>query len=162
MIGRDKTGLDINNVVILTGDAHCARTGIYEVYDEMNTCIGYKLTEILSSGLAAINHDRGKKLGHIPMNLTEDYIKKYNEDNDFPYIIDNRANGGLKFVTSYSSDCYPRQKSNTIKNKIKNVVTQIVDNVYTNLTVNRDRLIVEVYNQDGELLNSEIIQLVSD
>ena len=108
--------------------------------------------KILSSGLVAIAGDVGKKFeeGDDPV--------QYNKKNDFPHTLDNIDDGGLKFVTKYSSPCYPNTKLSKLSRffkKTKNLFKMVCDNVYTVVNVKGDLLVVEVYNQNRVLLDYE-------
>lgn len=182
--GKDEDGYDLDKVIIITGDAHCARVGVYSVFvtdtveanlKEKQILIG-KIPEVLSSGLVAINHDQGK----ILTRYTD--ITNYDNNNNFPYIIDNSSKGGLKIVTSFSSSCYPNpSRPNGPRQKFKALFDRVVDNVFiriheikvpihnsqtkNKLNNNQEFIIVEdqtkleiqIINQDNVILHSMIL-----
>lgn len=86
-------------VFVLTGDAHCSRVATYDIISD-----GAKLgniIEIMSSGLATISNDRGKKLDKSLQ------IEEYNHRNNFPYAIDNTSKDGYLIQTKEASYTYP-------------------------------------------------------
>ena len=134
------------NVYLLTGDAHCARSGKYKIIDKNEAFIGC-ITEILSSGLVAISHDQGKSYRE-GINIDE-----YNEDNDFPHTIDNTDRGGLKIVTISASGCYPNpSKPANALDAIRFPFERVVDNVFVQIVVKDKEMDSIIYNQDGILL----------
>lgn len=135
----------IPKTFILTGDAHCCRTGTYMLDDDEDKLV----TEILSSGLVAVNHDIGKK-------YTEgDDILGYDVNNDFPFVIDNSYSNGVKITTIYSSKSYPYpNKPTTIHDKIRGLKHRVIDNVFTKIILDDDTLTIEVYNQHNTLLDT--------
>lgn len=134
--------LEQRNVFILTGDAHCCRYGRYAIC-ENNKLLG-EVTEILSSGLVAITHDHGM------------CINDHNKDGgDFPCVIAN--SNGLTFITKESSCSHPcPNKPKTLYDKIKFPFMRVIDNVYTQIIIENNRLISNIYNQDGKLLDSSL------
>lgn len=140
--------LSFDHTYILTGDAHCARTGTYSIYDENGVPIG-QLTEILSSGLCAAASDQGKYFDRT-VNAN---VPDYDRNNDFPMVLDNSTNGGVKIVTDYSSPCYPGRHSSLVKH----FTYGDLDHVVTDVVVTPEALHVRVLNHKGELLNKLIL-----
>lgn len=145
------------NIFILTGDAHCARVGVYDVSNlvsDLDPSINqFTITEILSSGLVAVNHDRGKEYNGVDK-------EDYDEDNDFPLIIDNTSNKGVYIKTVSASSTYPQQpKTQPFANRIRNIFTRIVDNVFTRMCFFESNIKIEIINQDGLLLQTVELSL---
>ena len=151
LLGLDENSDLIQNLFILVGDTHCARIGQYYVYDKENKYLG-DVTEIISSGLVAITHDKGKYYEH------GNDLTNYNTNNDFPYCVDNTNNNGLKFTTVFSSKSHPSITNRTL-DKILYPFKMISDNVFTKITINSDKMIVLIYNQSGSLLDSIDVDL---
>ncbi|MCA9750270.1 MAG: alkaline phosphatase D family protein, partial [Romboutsia sp.] len=143
--------LSVRNIFVLTGDAHCCRSGTYSIYNYEDRYLG-KITEILSSGLFAVNHDRGKPFNETI--ATEEYINDYNKNNDFPYIVDNSINNkGYKMVTDYATPCYPRPNKARGINVIKQLFCRVIDNTFIKIKVLDNDIEVEIFNQDGRSLH---------
>lgn len=151
----------IKNIYILTGDCHCCRVGVYQVIDdgwqndqendiniEMSSQdssdSGSKkyITEIMSSGLASLNHHYGKEF----KSKTNFNIDTYNRHNDFPYSIDNRNNTGVKLITKFATPTYPRPED------------KLSTGVFVKITV-KENMTVEVFNQKNNLLDTCIFNL---
>jgi len=146
------------NVFILTGDAHCARFASYGIYSDGNK-LG-SITEILSSGLVAVAHDKGKSYNRYTQGqLSDELIEVYNKHNDFPYEINNEIDGrgGYQIITMYSSPSYPSPNNETtIFDKIKSLRKRIVDNVFVKIKDNGGiKLMAIIFNQNGNLLYSQ-------
>lgn len=158
MLGKDREGNQIEKVIILTGDAHCARIGIYNIYvnDSVEALMQGtqylgKIPEILSSGLVAINHDKGKFLTKYSNNIN------YNRDNDFPYIIDQTGKGGVKIKTSFSSLSYPNPHNATnLCQQLQKPFKRIVDNVFIKIKELKEisKLEIKIINQDNKILHT--------
>jgi len=144
---------DINNIYILTGDCHCCRVGVYKVIDDDNDNEESSndsfdnnsqkyITEIMSSGLASLNHHYGKEF----KSKTNFNVGDYNKHNDFPYSIDNRSNAGIKLVTKFSTPTYPRPED------------KLSTGVFVKVAVKKN-MIVEVFNQKNNLLDTCIFNL---
>lgn len=144
--------LSSKNIFVLTGDAHCCRSAIYSIYNNNDDYLG-DITEILSSGLVAINHDRGKPFD-VDV-VSEDYIRNYDNDNDFPLIVDNTLNKGYKFRTIYATPCYPQPNKATGINFIKQLFHRVIDNTFTKVQVLDNYILVEIYNQNKRLLHTQ-------
>lgn len=128
---------------ILTGDAHCARIATYILNDDPKC----RVTEILSSGLVAVNHDTGKKYD------VGDDLTGYDEHNDFPFVLDNSYSNGLKITTLCATKTYPSpNKPQNIRDKILGLKQRVIDNVFTKLRLKDNILTIEIYNQDNKLL----------
>lgn len=147
------------NIFILTGDAHCARIGVYEVSNlvpalepHFGNCM---VTEILSSGLVAVNHDHGK--GYNILMDTEDVNMK--DYGDFPIIIDNRHRGGIFAKTLFSTNTYPNPNKPHGLNNIKNIITRVVDNVFIQIEFFSSYLKAKIINQDGKILSTDELLL---
>lgn len=144
------------NVYILTGDAHCARIGTYEIIDKSSIdplLKKFYLTEILSSGLVAVNHDKGKEYN----DFTD--LSGYDVDNDFPHTIESEQEDGITIRTTFASKSFPSSNKPVGFSKIKNVFTRVVDNVYTKLVFNSNSFNVEIYNQDSDLLLEKMFEV---
>lgn len=142
MIGIDDDGNDIENAYILTGDAHCCRIGIYDVFiGDGNT--HKQVKSILSSGLFAINHDVGKKWNGSMIG--------YDVDNDFKCITHI---GKYKFVTNYNSESYPRPSNKCSFRKLFQITD---DNTFANVRIHDGQLVVEFYNHKNQLLYRDVI-----
>lgn len=149
---------DVENVFILTGDAHCARLAVYNIYKKDDSISIKKengeflgsLTEIVSSGLVALSHDKGKMFTRY--NNHDDYDK----NNDFPKIIDQTGKGGLRMVTKFSSTSYPNpHKAKGIIQNIKNTYKNVVDNVFVKITqIEDNKLKVSIINQYNYVLHN--------
>ena len=137
------------DVYILTGDAHCARTGIYQVFDEDND-LDAEIVEILSSGISSAAHDQGKAYDRS----TDSEPKDYDKDNDFPMIIDNSGRGGLTFKTNYSTESYPRNPTNLPKHLIKGAT----DHLFTDITITNDSIQIRVINSKKQILNTLVLE----
>ena len=147
ILGTDANGRDIDKVVLLVGDAHCARVGIYDVCDSFGVNKG-RVIEVLSSGLVATGHDQGK-----PFNKLVDIID-YNRNNNFPHTIDNSTKGGLKFVTQLASMCYPNPAApKNLIDRLRSPFKRVVDNVFVRICEGSAGLIVAIFNQDGKELH---------
>lgn len=133
---------------ILTGDAHCVRTGVYSVYDENGVPLG-QLTEILSSGLSAAAADQGKCFDR---SINPD-TTGYDTNNDFPMTLDNTAKGGIKLVTDYATPCYPRKHTSLIKH----LAYGDLDHVVTDVVVTKDSLHIRALNHKAEVLNKLVL-----
>lgn len=143
--------LKYKNVYILVGDAHCARLASYDVFD--STEHKGTVTEIVSSGLVAINHDLGREFsGKKIYNIDE-----YDEENSFPYEIDNTIYKGLKFKTKFASKCYPYPNKPTGIKLLCHIFKRVIDNVFVKIKVKNTNLEVTIYNQDGDIM--EIINI---
>lgn len=156
LCGDDIEGEKLDKVVVLTGDAHCARVGVYSIYD--NGKLLGNIPEILSSGLVAVNHDKGKILTRFTM------LEEYNQNNDFPYTIDNTGRGGLKIVTSFSSASYPDpSKPRGLRQKLISPFKQVVDNVFIKVTEikedenDKSQLEIKIINQNNIILNKFLL-----
>lgn len=140
--GNDTNGNPIDKVIVLTGDAHCVRCAKYEVRDNGEKKSKYDILEILSSGLVAINHDKGKEFN------SDIDISEYNINNDFPHTVDNSHKGGLTFITKKASKCYPENRFFAL----------LQDNCFTKVRHNLEGssciINVEFYNQDNDLLDN--------
>lgn len=150
---------NVPNIFLLVGDAHCARIGTYQVcLTDKST---FSVTEILSSGLVAVNHDIGKDYA-VYVERPKEYrynfnkfINDYDNNNDFPFILDNSIHQGLKLITTLSTKSYPSPNKPTGFNKVKNLYKRVIDNVFTKITYDGSSLIVDIYNQDNILLHEE-------
>jgi alkaline phosphatase D len=136
------------NCFLLTGDAHCARNATYDVINSFRQHIG-KVVEILSSGLAAINHDIGHKYG----------MTNKKKHSDFPTVVNNTQNDGYKFVITRSIDSHPRPNRPRGIDYIRQIATRVVDNVYTKITVNQHNVCAKIFNQNGKCLDTTIFDL---
>lgn len=152
-----KAMLATTNAFILTGDAHCARTGVYQVYED-GIDTGQRITEILSSGLYSVTGDKGKA---YDSNLDgEINIELYDKDNNFPFAPDNSAAGGLRLVTVQSTASYPPITTPYgIRLHAPIPFRKPIDSIFTKVNVDYNKLIVAVYNQNGTLLDSIDIAL---
>jgi len=129
----------IDNVYVLAGDAHCARVGKYKIYDENDIELDRTVTEVVSSGLVAINHDKGKS-------YNGEYItEEYDKDNDFPFKLDNSKRNGLKFITNYASKCYPKNKKCSFLDKLDRPFNLSSDNIFTKIIIDNG-IKVEFYD----------------
>jgi phosphodiesterase/alkaline phosphatase D-like protein len=137
------------NFFILTGDVHCCRVGVYEVYLDNNNVSpsDYLLTEIASSGLASLTNSHGKECNaHSKETMIDFNVEEYSHHNDFPYELDNTAHGGVKLVTYYAKNSFPQRND------------QISKGVFTKITI-KDRMVVETFNQNNNLLDTCIFNL---
>lgn len=133
---------------ILTGDAHCLRTGIYQIHDGDHDT-ERQVVEILSSGISSAANDAGKPF----IREIQSEPKDYDQDNDFPMIVDNTENGGLRFVTNYATKTFPDKH----KSLIKHVIKGGVDHVFTDVVVYEKSVHVKAMNHKGELLNTLVL-----
>jgi len=131
------------NIYILTGDTHCCRFGIYSISSKNGQ--QSTITEIMSSGLASLNHSHGKMFSDEDNDFD---VELYDRDNDFPYIIDNSLEGGIKLVTHYASKTYPERGDKVSKG------------VFTKITIKEENMHVEIFNQENNLLDSCGFKLV--
>lgn len=159
-------GLD--NVFILTGDAHCARTAVYqfELQESNENHVIHSvhtITEIMSSGLYSVTGDKGKRF-----NFRDNYINginnfdidAYDKNNDFPYILDNSSRGGLKLITVHATDTYPQIKTPYgVRVNVDLPFRKRIDCIFTKVTIELNKLIIRVYNQKGVVLDTNEIQL---
>lgn len=140
---------NIPNIFLLVGDAHCARIAKYNIMCDNP----FTVTEILSSGLVAVNHDIGSDYGL----LEEKTFNKIN--NDFPLVLDNSANNGLLIKTILSTQSYPYPNKPSGLQKIANIYKRVVDNVFVKIIYEISYMLVQIYNQNNTLLHEEKIIL---
>ena len=156
LMGEDLRAEPITNLFILTGDAHCARIGTYQISDSVyHMC---ELTEILSSGFVSMNHDHGKDYDKI-RDLQID-PKVFDKDNDFPLVVDNTRCGGLVAKTTYASPSFPNpHKPTSLLGQARRLFTNAADNVFTNVAIDSETISIEIYNQDNKLLYERVFAL---
>ena len=148
------TESDYQNVFILAGDAHCSRLGTYTVSNGQNH-IG-KITEIISSGFVSIAHDKGRPFSAKNGDVVD--IDKYDEANDFPFVIDNVNRGGLCFQTEFSTCTFPEpkdMKKPTLLRKFTSLAKLTsIESAFVKVCVDDVTASFEIYNQDGVLEHS--------
>lgn len=147
------------NIFILTGDVHCCRVGVYQMFvnkgvQQQEVLCDRLFIEIASSGLASTSHSHGKecKTHKIHNESTTDLlfdVDNYNSNNDFPYELDNIPNGGVKLVTYYAKESIPKRSD------------KISKGVFTKITIkdNKETMTVEMFNQNNNLLDTCIFNL---
>lgn len=140
--------LQSSDVYILTGDAHCARTGVYQIHNEAGD-MNRQVIEILSSGLSAAACDRGKGFDRAGNVMPADYDEK----NDFPSVLDNTKAGGLRFVTNYSTECFPKKHTSLVKHLTKGNL----DHIVTDVLITEHSLHVNVINHKSEILHTLVL-----
>jgi phosphodiesterase/alkaline phosphatase D-like protein len=157
-----KTSDTGRRIPILTGDAHCARSAVYKVLDSDGAEIG-QIPEILSSGLCAVNHDKGK-----PFNIDDDSKDDFNaavydQNNSFPYMVDNSQNGGYQLQTFFATPCYPeRLQPDGFINYLRFPFSRVIDDHFTQITVSGARVTSKIYNQDNVLRNETNYDLTGE
>ena len=156
MFGYDDAGEAIKNVFILAGDAHCGRVAQYRVTNEHNEIVG-ELIEVISSGLAAIKHDRGK-----PYTNPNDckLTVEYDSDNNFPFCVDNLGRKGLLFTTVYATNTHPNpHKANGIIDKLSVPFKMVTDNIFVQVSIDVNGVTFEIYNQKNTPLETIHVKL---
>lgn len=150
-----ETILEYENIYILTGDAHCARVASYDIYnisyEKITDDLDYRgtVTEIVSSGFLSIFHDAGK-----PFDKSVKDIELYNQDNDFPYEINNLDKNGLLIRTKKATQCYPYPNKPSGLQWLCWPFRRVVDNVFVKIKVENKTVDVTIYNQDGQILET--------
>ncbi len=137
------------NVYILTGDAHCGRVANYQV-SKMGAVLGC-IYEIMSSGLVALNHDKGKPFlvrdGHTLMHTDE-----YDRHNDFPHTI-AQPSTQVKLETMYASSCMRTNLFAHVK------VSGALNESDMQIKLDYEPVVtVDFYDADNVLLHSEELQ----
>lgn len=141
MLGNDLDGTPISKVFILTGDGHCTHGGTYAISNEEKE-IG-TLTEIMSSGLKAIN---------------------FGKQEDFPDSIDTRENNGLHFVKKDETPIFPDSSAiDSCLGKAVSVIHQNVDSVFVRMDINmpENTLTMNTFNQNNVLLGSKAYPIMA-
>ena len=149
-----KTMSTVVDAYILTGDAHCARTGIYKLFDG-NTDLNYKVIEIMSSGLYSVTGDKGKQFNESISSNKKFSIESYDKNNNFPHTLDNTAKKGIKLVTTFATKTWPEIKSPYgIRLNTKFPTGKRIDCIFSTIDINEETITVNVFNQNNDLLDS--------
>src|SRR6056297_21547 len=141
VLGKNRLGNPIRKAIFLCGDSKCCRASIYDVSDRYGVTLG-NVTEIISSGLNCVKHGKGKQF----TKFTE--LERYDENNDFPHIVDNTFERGLKFTTRMSSMTFPNpHKPVKLLDKLRKPFIKVIDSVFVRILEIEDKLCVRIYNQ---------------